>query len=82
MTERDKKMETKNSEVDLLRSRVEMLERKLEEKSKEKASLISSIKSSISNFFSRIFTKDNIGIILSFISLVMSSAVAAYILVR
>ena len=66
----------KINEVDLLVARISALEEKIESKKVVRKFSIKKLLSSISE---KIFTKDNLGLLLSFLSLVMSSCVVAYL---
>ena len=70
------------SEVKLLKDRISALENRLIKNKSESFSIRESIKK-ISNFiFNRLFSKDNIGLILSLVSIIMSSCVVAYLVLK
>ena len=70
----------KNSDVELLEQRIKALEKKLEESSIKNKSVLQRARAAVSRFFTRLFTKDNLGFVLSIISLVISSCVAGYLM--
>ena len=75
-------MEIENSEVDLLKDRINALEKRLEKSESAKKSRKVSIRKISDFILSKLLSRDNIGLFLSLVSLAMSSCVVGYLVLK
>ena len=69
-------------EVRLLNERISALERALENSKPRRLSIVEPVKRILRFISDRIFSRDNIGLVLSLVSIVMSSCVVAYLVLK